>query len=176
MLKGNKELGAIIEEIHEKIEAEITLANRTGELEAVLEKYGYYENEDSIDLKYIDLKRAKVLLVADNRVKIPVLHGIMKRYDLGKKNLEFVDYAEAKSFNWSKLNGSTEYTDIFIGAMPHKVKGLQGSSSIIAKIEENPHNYPKLHKLTSGEELKISKTNFEKALISSELLRHFESL
>ncbi|UNT94323.1 hypothetical protein [Allobaculum sp. Allo2] len=47
---------------------------------------------------------------------------------------------EIKRFNYGKLKLNYEYSDIIIGPIHHKGKGVDGSSSPISMIEANPKN------------------------------------
>ena len=47
------------------------------------------------------------------------------------------------------------------------------NSSLIATIKSNPAEYPRVQLLEANNKLKITKTNFEKAIIST---RYFDAL
>lgn len=70
-----------------------------------------------------------------------------------------------KRFSFNKLAYSGRYDYIFAGPMPHKVKGLEDETSIIAQIENHPDIYPELVRVLSQTgELKITKSSFKRAL------------
>ena len=165
---GHKELDELLEKVYHQLVEEIIFANRTNRLNQVLEKYGFNDAPNEID--YIELTRAKILVVGDLQIKSNHLHAIMKDYDLDPDHMQFVSYEDAKTYPWESLKHSMTFTDVFIGPMPHKVLGIEHHASIISKIEADPHSYPRLHKLTAGHQLKITKNTFEQALKASYLL------
>lgn len=168
MMLGMKELDELLEKIYTELAQEVILANRTGRLADVLKKYHIYQ--EPTDEKYIELHRAKILLVGDMPLKLTQIHGVLKEYALTSEHIEYIDYEQAKTFSWSSLENSMVYTDVMIGPVPHKVMGIDSYGGIISKMEENPDHYPKLHKLMAGHELKITKTNITEAIKNSYLL------
>src|SRR5699024_1732031 len=105
----------------------------------------------SIKYKYIIRKLKKYLLI--NKYKI-------------------IEYDDMTNFDVSILENSTQYTDIFIGAAPHKMKGIGNTGNPIQKLLDGSETlYPKTQKLMSGNELKITKTNLMNAIADSILLK-----
>jgi hypothetical protein len=166
---GIKELEALLERVYDKLTEEIIYANRTHQLESLLEKYNL--SDVTSKERYIELNRAKILLVGDLKVKMSTIYQILKEYDLNQDHIEHVSYEDSQTYPWHKLKNSMVYTDVFIGPIPHKVTGIANYSSLLAMIESQPEDYPKLHRLESGNELKITKSNFTEALSNSELLK-----
>lgn len=75
------------------------------------------------------------------------------------------------NFDVSTLENSTQYTDVFIGATPHKMKGIGDTDNPVQKLLEGSETvYPKTHKLMTGSILKITKTNLMDAIADSILL------
>lgn len=162
------ELEELFSEIYNKLVEEVHLANRLGNLDDVLTKYGVKSfNEEK---KYIELNRAKILLVGDLQVSIDIIYRILKDYGLPSERIEHVSFEQATTFPWNKIENSMIYTDIFVGPIPHKLMSIQKHSSLIAMIEANPEKYPLLHLLEANQSLKITKTSFIKALKESELI------
>lgn len=56
-----------------------------------------------------------------------------------------------------------QYRLILFGPVPHSGYGKGDSGSIIAELEKSPA-YPRVERLTSGNELKITKSNFRDML------------
>ena len=73
-----------------------------------------------------------------------------------------MDYKQIVSYPFSKLQYNPDYRLVIVGAMPHSTAGKGDSSSAIADMEKG-NGYPKVIRLGSNE-LKISKSNFKKAL------------
>ena len=58
---------------------------------------------------------------------------------------------------------ASNYSLVLFGPVPHSAKGKGDSESIIAEIEKQ-NGYPPVIRLEAGNELKITKNNFKKAL------------
>ena len=169
MLKIN-ELQELIDNITNKIQNEIITANRCGYLEDVLKKYGMYEEE------YFPCEKrlAKVLVIGQSSIAKDDLVKVIKKYKFDDSRFEFIlDYDEAQNFNMEHLRYNNKYSDVFVGPMPHKTTGMGDCSSIIAKIESNPSEFPKLGKMMNGNELKITKQSFEHVLLESQFYELF---
>ena len=88
-----------------------------------------------------------------------------KKLNIPENNIQFVDdYSKMHSFNAEQLRYSDRYSDIIIGPTPHSIKNKGGFSSIIAMIENNPKEYPKLLKAIANNSLKITTSNFKELL------------
>lgn len=156
-----------LEEIIDTIVEKITLANRTGQLEEMLEQWGL---EDLIDKKqqssndfYDTYKDGKIVVLGGSQVKEKVLLGIIKELGLDKDRFEFcLDYDSIVRYQFSKLQYNPNYRLVIVGSMPHSTAGKGDSSSAISEMEKG-NGYPKVVRLGSNE-LKITKTGFTKAL------------
>lgn len=159
MSLGSDEMAKIVYYAQQKIAEELFLANRIGNLDSVLKKYGLIEK---IPEFFPEVSRnPKVLVCGDLGIKEKDLRGIIKHLGLDPDQFEFVPYEKVTNYNFGKLINSSGYSDILLGPVPHKAKDCQGYSSIISRIESNPEQYPKMMRITekSGD-LKISKTSF----------------
>lgn len=156
-----------LEEIIDTIVEKITLANRTGQLEEMLEQWGL---EDLIDKKqqssndfYDTYKDGKIVVLGGSQVKEKVLLGIIKELGLDKDRFEFcLDYDSIVRYQFSKLQYNPNYRLVIVGSMPHSTAGKGDSSSAISEMEKG-NGYPKVVRLGTNE-LKITKTGFTKAL------------
>lgn len=167
---NSKELFDLIENIKDQIEKEIIRANRTGTLQEILNKYNFEIEEN---YWYCEPRLAKVLVIGQSSVSIDVLRSIVKKHGIDKDRFEFVlEYDEAQNYPMKSLRFNSKYSDIFVGPMPHKTKSMGDCSSIIAEIQNNQLDYPKLTKMVSNGELKITKTSFEEALLRSQLMKN----
>ena len=61
------------------------------------------------------------------------------------------------------------YSDILVGPLPHKVKGIENYSSFLAMAEANPEEFPKIIRLEGSNELKITKHSFLDGLLKTRL-------
>lgn len=156
-----------LEEIIDTVTAKISLANRMGELESLLESWGLQELIESesqgSDSFYDTHKDGQIIVLGDSQVKEHDLLGIIKSLGLDKDRFEFhLDYKDAVNYPFSKLQYNPNYRLVLVGPMPHSTSGKGESSSAIAEME-NGTGYPKVIRLGTNE-LKITKTNFKKAL------------
>lgn len=158
-----EELEILIKAVTEKIEHNIIHHNRQGQLQNYI---SLLPIDIELGSNLINEKEGKILVVGQSNVRKNVLRAIGSNLDIDVKRFELViNYEEVKSFSFKKLAYSNQYDYILVGPMPHKVKGLEDESSIIAQIENNPDIYPEIIRvMTQSGELKITKTSFRKAL------------
>lgn len=158
MVRGMEE----IEEILDEIQKRVTFANRTDELDSLLKDWGLTEfisNEE--DDRY---KSGKIVVIAGSEVEERILVAICKEFNIGKDRLEFcLDYDKAQKYDYWKLRHNPSYSVILFGAVPHSAICKGNSGSIIAELEKQ-NGYPPVVRLTTGNELKITKTNFKNAI------------
>lgn len=158
-----EELEVLIEDVIEKIQNQIVHHNRQGQL-------NYYISQLPIDYEssnnYIQEKEGKILVIGQSQVRKKDFRGIASSLGIDSKRFDLIiSYEEVKRFPFNKLAYSDRYDYIFVGPMPHKVKGLEDEASIIAQIENNPDVYPELIRvLSQSGELKITKSSFKRAL------------
>lgn len=155
-----------LEEIIDAVTEKIYLANRTGELDQLLNDWGFgdlIQNECSSNDYYDTHKDGKIVVLGSSQVKEHDLLGIIKSLGLDKDRFEFcLDYKQIVSYPFSKLQYNPNYRLVIVGAMPHSTAGKGDSSSAIADMEK-VSGYPKVIRLGTNE-LKITKTNFKQAL------------
>jgi hypothetical protein len=151
-------------ELPGKLEELITLANRQGRLENLLNtlnlSYILVDNEG----KYETHKNGKIVVIGESDIKEKVMLGIAKKLNIDRERLEFcLGYDAAKKYNFRKLQFAPKYRVVLVGPMPHSVSGKGDHSSIITGIE-NTEGYPRIERLKSNNALKITKSNFEQSL------------
>ena len=127
-----------------KISAELDLAVKNDEVEDFLNKYCLEIEE----IPYYSgvTRRSKILVLGQLSGKTKDYLMAAKKLGVDSENLKFVDYSEAKRLNVERLRYASEYSDVICGPIPHKVEGMGDTSSLLAKIEKNPPEYPKLIK------------------------------
>ncbi len=163
------EYSTLQEKVIRKISAELSKANRINELEAYLKKI------DCIDLletynQYFDTRNAKIIIIGDAKITKKDMEVIAKRNGIHPDRLEFhLDYEKNKHFDMRKLKHNFNYSDIIMGPVAHSVVGTEGYSSIVAMIEHNPSEFPKLNKAIANNELKITKASFEECIRNTQL-------
>ena len=160
-----------IEELYsrllEKITKEFNLAREQGTLDLFAEKFGLLEEDESYG--YVDRYNSKILVLGNSRFPLNVMYAIAKDYGLDRDMLEYVDYEETVHFDYSKLRGYSNYSDVIVGAIPHSAKGIDGYSSFLAMVESNPEEFPKVQRAMAGEQLKLTKTSFRNCLEKTRL-------
>ena len=88
---------------------------------------------------------------------------VAKKLGIDKKRFEFyLDYEDAKTFNFRKMQWQPSYSLIMVGPMPHSGAGKGYGSSIISTLE-NEDGYPPVVRLGSNS-LKITKSDFKAKL------------
>lgn len=151
----------------------LLLENRTGGLESYLKKIGFYEDTETTQNDWIfNRYTAKVMIIGFTHLDKKAIDQIASQVGIDPRQIEFVTNEEIKRFNYGKLKFNYEYSDIIIGPIHHKGKGVDGSSSPISMIEANPKEYPNLVKAVVNNELKITKDSLHKALKRTIKFRH----
>lgn len=155
------------EKIYQKVLKEVTIAYSENKINEVLIKYGLI---DEIEYPYYDINNGKILVVGDSRVNKNDLIGIAKQYGLKESRIDFqLDYIKLHNFDFGNLRNSFTYSDVLVGPLPHKVEGIDGFSSFLAMVEANPEEFPKITRLESSNELKITKESFKNGLLKTRL-------
>lgn len=162
-----EELSALEDEIMSALPNSITAIlsklNRSGRLEELLELLGM---EDLLEQEqdFYSYKEGKIVVVGGTDVKEEVLLSIAKTLGLDKSRFEFcLDYKQIQKFDFRKMQYAPQYRLILFGPAPHSGHGKGDSGSIVAELEKSPA-YPRVERLISGNELKITKSNFRDML------------
>jgi hypothetical protein len=158
---SNAQISYIKAKAISKIVHEFEIAMKHGNIDEFLDKHDIVFEEDPLP---VDIRTMRILVLGD-------LAGSKKDYQMRAKkmglkidHLEFMDYEQAKRFDAYNLRDSGEYSDIIYGPTPHSMIGIEGASSLLIKIKQEPARYPRLNKAISNGKLKISITGFEKCL------------
>ena len=161
------ELTLILEKVYQKLVKEITEASYENKIEEILKKYGL---QDEIEYPYYDIKNSKILIIGDSLVDKNDLINIARKYGIKENRIEFeLDYNKLTNYNFGKLRNSMNYSDVLVGPIPHKVEGIEGYSSFLAMTDAMPEEYPKIIRLESSNELKITRQSFINGLLNSRL-------
>lgn len=142
----------------------ITKANREDALDELLASLGMSDLLGD-DGDGADPFHGKIIVIGASVVKVDKLRSIARKKGFDPDRFEFrLDYSCLKHFNFGKIRGSMGYAAILAGPMPHKTSGAEEASSFIARVENNPDDYPPLVKMQSGNDLKITNNSFKQAL------------
>ena len=154
---------AIIEALPDKITECLSRTNRNGELNTLLKLLGLSDLLGSRN-KFESYRDGKIVVVGGTEVKEEILVSIGKQLGIDKNRFEFcLDYENVQKFDFNKMQYAPQYRVILFGPTPHSGHGKGASSSIIAEIEKM-EGFPRVERLVSGQELKITKTNFREKL------------
>lgn len=154
---------AIMEVLPGKITEILSKANRSGDLDVLLRLLGLSDLLGS-ENKFETYKNGKIVVVGGTETKEEILVSIGKQLGIDKNRFEFcLDYETVQKFDFNKMQYAPQYRVILFGPTPHSGYGKGDSRSIIAEIEKKD-GYPRVERLMSGHDLKITKTNFREKL------------
>lgn len=163
------QISKIIQKIISKARYELELAQDDESIEAVMEKYGVSLEEAAVS---VDPKISKILVFGALGGKSKTYQMVAKKMGIPEANIVFEnDYEKLTNYDTAKLEYSSEYSDIIIGAIPHKLAGMEDKNGLIAKIRQEPEKYPRVNISYTSDKLKISITSFKDCLSKT---RYFE--
>lgn len=162
------ELSDLEDELMARIPDEITAVlsklNRTGRLEEFFEMLGMSDLLQEED-DFYSYKDGKIIVVGGTEVKEKVLLGVAKELGLDKNRFEFcLDYEAIQKYDFKKMQYAPQYRAVLFGPSPHSGRGKCDNGSIIAELESSKA-YPRVVRMQSGSELKITKSNFKETLM-----------
>ena len=154
---------AIMDALSGTITQVLSRVNRSGELEDLLRLLGLSELIEK-ERKIKTYKDGKIVVVGGSDVTEETLVAIGKQLGIDKKRFDFcLDYNAIQKYNFRKMQYAPQYRVILFGPVPHSGHGKGDSGSIISEIEKSDA-YPRVVRLMSGQELKITKSNFREML------------
>lgn len=166
-----EELNEFLDDLFDRLKNEAKLYNSQSEFDIFLARYQFQKNDDYKGNLYNDNAKVLILGVRNGGLKSKDISGIFKKAGL-KDKYKIIEYDDMTNFDVSILENSTQYTDVFIGAVPHKMKGIGDTDNPVQKLLEGSEGlYPKIHKLMTGKQLKITKTNLMDAITNSVLFK-----
>lgn len=105
-----------------------------------------------------------IVVIGQTNAKVDKLLGVAKELGFNKEQFIFcLDYNEAKTFQYKKMQYSTKYAAVLIGAVPHSTKDKGTFNSIISALEHQ-EGYPPIIRVGSNN-LKITKSSFKESLL-----------
>lgn len=143
----------------------ITKANREDTLQDLLASLGMSDllpkEGDACEERLL----GKIIVIGTSAVNVDKLRSTARKMGYDPDRFEFqLEYSRLKHFNFGKIRGTMGYLAILAGPMPHKTPGAEEASSFIARVENNPEDYPRLIKMQAGNDLKITNNSFKHAL------------
>ena len=148
-----------------RIAQELFNANMEGKLFYILHRMGLDYLLDEMPGVETGNPMGKIMVIGALAASQEQLLGVAKNIGFKKERFRFLDYEEAKSYNYSNLQYSRTFCLVLIGPAPHKTTGTNDSRSLVSELENHPDIYPHTKRLAAANgELKISKSNFRTAL------------
>jgi len=159
-------LDELIATVANRVSDELRIAFSSNKLESYLIKMDMTDilMRYSVDSGYDTLPSGKILIIGDSQVKADKILGCLKELGISKDRIEMrLGYEEAIRYPYKKLQYNPSYRLVLIGPIPHSIAGKEDASSIITLLEREV-GYPKIIRLVSGYELKITKTSLIEAV------------
>lgn len=170
MIVTNDDLLTILTEASYRFQKELKQANSKNKVEEFLINVGM---EDLLPVQtpeeiYDTFPDGKIMIIGQSEINENKLLGCMKSLGIDKNRVECsLDYTKATNQDFTRIQYNPNYHLVLFGPIPHSMKGKGSYSSIVSKMESED-GYPKVIKLVSNEQLKITKSNL-KAAISQEI-------
>lgn len=159
LLELEEVIKSVLEEDLERILIEL---NRNGELETLLRLLGMQEYlgiEEEEEMP----KDGKIIVIGKSEVEKEKLAAVAKNLGIAKDRFEFfLNYEDAKTFDFKKTQWSSKYSYILVGQMPHSGNAKGEYSSVISALESQEGYPPVVRMGTNG--LKITKSSFRSTL------------
>ena len=147
----------------DKITEILTRANTKGQIEELLNMLGMSDLLGGSNT-FETYKDGKIVVIGGSEVKEETLMAIGKQLGIDKRRFEFcLDYKDAQKYDYRKMQYAPQYRIVLFGPIPHSAHDKGDSSSILAELEKS-EAYPRVERLISGQELKITKSNFREKL------------
>lgn len=138
--------------------------NQKDKLAEFLEMIGMSDVLSPKGYEYKPMTSGNLVIIGGGKITKNEIIAIMESLNISRTRLECcLDYADAKRFNFRKLQYSAKYSVVMVGNMGHKAQDIGKASSAISMME-NEDGYPPVMRLISNNELKITKSNFKEAL------------
>lgn len=163
MTINDREFADLITYASIRFHKELQEAYKDGRIENYLQHLGM---EDLLPEKsqFETFPFGNVIIIGASRVKKNDIIGLCKELGITKDRLIMeLDYDKAEKFECKKLQYNPNNRLVLFGPIPHSTKGKGEYSSMINKMETN-EGYPKVVRIETSNDLKITKTSLRKAL------------
>lgn len=151
----------IRDNLEERLEEILIKLNQKGQLEDLLRLLGMSE---LLGVESEEISRdGKIIVIGQSEVEREKLAAVAKKIGIEKDRFEFyLNYEDAKTFDFKKTQWSDKYSYILVGQMPHSGYSKGDYSSVITALEREDGYPPVVRMGTNG--LKITKSSFRSAL------------
>ena len=152
-------------DLNVRIAQEVFNANMDSSLFMLLRRMGMDYLLDEVNGVDTGNPMGDILVIGALAAPQDKLLGIAKDMGYRKQRFRFLDYEEAKSYDYRNLQYSRSVCLVLVGPTPHKTMGTGDSRSLVSELENHPDMYPRTERLSaSNGDLKVSKNNFRAAL------------
>ena len=151
----------IRDNLEERLEEILIKLNQKGQLEDLLRLLGMSE---LLGVESEEISRdGKIIVIGQSEVEREKLAAVAKKIGIEKDRFEFyLNYEDAKTFDFKKTQWSDKYSYILVGQMPHSGYSKGDYSSVITALEREDGYPPVVRMGTNG--LKITKSSFRSTL------------
>jgi len=151
-----------IEDLMDAIQIRVIQANMKGQLDDLLKLMGMDDLLQPHE-ETLSFKDGKLLIVGRSEVKEREIRIIADSEGIERDRIEcFLEYEGVKTYNFRRLQYNPKYRVVLFGPVPHSGEGKNDSGSIISELEST-EGYPRVIRLRSNEQLKITKSNLHDA-------------
>lgn len=162
----SEELLTIITEASYRFQKEMKIANVENKLKEFLTSFGMEDllPEEEPAKFYDTFMDGKILIIGGSEIKENKILGCLKSLGINKDRIEcYLDYSKATNKDFTTYQYNPNYRLVLFGPLPHSMKGKGIDSSIMTHME-NKDGYPKVIRLFSNNQLKITKSNVKEAI------------
>lgn len=153
--------------IREKLIEILTLKNRDGTLKQFMSDIGMstlLADMLSQNVRLETWREGRILIVGAPQRMEKDLRGAAKTMGINPERLDFITYDETTNYAFRNLENSPKWCAVLFGAGPHSARDMGKDSSILIHLEKNRDRFPETRRLTAGQRLKVTKTNFKDEL------------
>ncbi len=148
-------------ELEDNLEMILVKLNRLDKLNELMALLGLSNYLGETDIEAA--RGGKIIVIGESEVEKKTLEGVAKQYGIEKDRFEFyLNYKDAKTFDFRKTQWSSRYSCILAGQMPHSGLAKGDYGSIISALETQDGYPPVVRMGLNG--LKITKSSFRNTL------------
>ena len=164
----DKQLKEVMAAYVARITVELEEVNQKGRVEEYFKLHKYESIIKDDCATYFVKPEQRILVIGDIRFDKKMIDKIAEEYAIEPSQIDVIDkYKQISRYDFDALIDTTKYSDIIVGAVPHKTKGTNGASGIVAHIMNNKHRYPNIVIASTGNDIKLTLNTFTKALLKT---------
>ncbi len=163
---SENEFSELVEAVQMSIYQNLENAWKEGRLDEYLHRIGLDSLAPNKKAPVWDeaMQNGKIIIFGEAAIKDREILASVASQGISKDRVELhIEYNELKHFDFGKLRYNSDYRLILVGPMPHSTKNKGDYSSVIAMMEQE-EGFTRIIRLTSNEQLKITKSNIKEAI------------